>query len=96
MRWLAGPELQRLLVFQKLEAIDAIFDPIHRCVIGCKKFDCYHVSETGDRRGLTAANIERWRIKVNDPLSDPTLVEVYQAAARSAEAIYATVTARRE
>ena len=42
---------------------------------------------------IAAAAIEaagRWRGKANDPLAGPTRLEIFEAAARTAEAIYAS------
>ncbi len=46
-----------------------------------------------DGADVAAAAIEaagRWRGKANDPLAGPTRLEIFEAAARTAEAIYAT------
>jgi hypothetical protein len=43
-----------------------------------------------DVRSAALSAISRWRNRAGDPLADPALIEVCEAAARSCEAIYAS------
>lgn len=72
-------------------------DDLEKLLLGKSAATAVGLPDTAsDQQVLAAAGaaIQRWRTKVNDPLSDPSLVEVYQAAARSAEVIYTTVADR--
>jgi hypothetical protein len=70
---------------------------LERVLLGATAADALGIAGAGPTELATAALqvITRWRDRAADPLADPALVEVCEAAARTGEAIYGTTQGAR-